>query len=229
MDHKKILIFSHNYVAHNWLDIVKEQLELLVESGLYEKSSSVFYCCYAEDEFDFYKFYNLVKKYDIKQKINIISHSCNDNEKQTLLLMQQICKNHPEAYLLYYHTKGVTTKHRNDIIQERNVLSWRKLMEYFNIENWQKCIDKLSTGCDICGVLYGYWFSNHHEGNYFAGNFWWTNSNYFNKLPSIENSDNRMGCESLITSLPHVWHSFYSYSGDLYNHYFDPEEYRNFF
>lgn len=230
MEDKKILIFSHNYIANNWFEIVEEQLQLLLNSGLYDKASNIFYCCYAENEFDFYKFYNLVKTKDQKHKINIITHSINDNEKQTLLFMQLVCKSYQDAYLLYFHTKGVTTKQRNETIQDVNIKSWRMLMNFFNIENWNKCIQKISEGNDICGVLYGYWVSNHHQGSYFAGNFWWTNSNYFNQLPSMENRDNRMGCETLITSLPHRWHSFYSCpSGGLYDIYFDQEDYRNFF
>lgn len=230
MDDSKIIVFSHNYVAHNWFDIVSEQLDLLVSSELYKNSYKIFYCCYAENEFDFYKFYNLVRKHDLNQKINIIIHPINDNEKQTLLLMQQICKNFSNSYLLYYHTKGVSTKFRNDIIQEKNVTSWRKMMEFFNIKNWDKCIDKLKSGSDVCGVLYNYWASIHHQGNYYAGNFWWTTTEYFNQLPSVENEDNRMGCENLITLLPHRWHSFYSISAEnLYDKYFDPKDYENLF
>jgi hypothetical protein len=230
MENKKILVFSHNYIDHNWFGIVSEQLELLIKSELYSEATNIFYCCYANNEFDFYKFYNLVRKYDQQQKINIINHALNDQEKQTLIFMQQVCKNYPDAHLLYYHTKGVTTKYRNNDVQERNVTSWRKMMEYFNIENWRKCIEKLNDGNDVCGVLYGYWISSHHQGNYYAGNFWWTNSGYFNKLPDMEHRDNRMGCESLITSIPHRWHSFYSSSEiSLYEKYFDPEEYRKFF
>lgn len=228
MNNKKILVFSHNYIAHNWLTIVKEQLELLKTSGLYEAAHQVYYCCFAEDPFDFCKFYNLVRSLDQKQKIIIINHAINDCERQTLLFMQRVVKNYTDAYLLYYHTKGVSTKFRNDLVSEKNVTSWRKMMEYFNIENWKISIQKLEEGSDICGALYGFWMSQHHQGHYFGGNFWWTHSEYFNKLPSMEERDNWMGCETLITSIAHVWHSFFpGYPGkSLYDSYFDPKNYK---
>lgn len=231
MEQKKIFVFSHNYIALNWHDIVSEQLELLLRSGLYDRATQIFYCCYADNEFDFFKFYNLVKNKDVQKKITIVNHSVNDGEKETLVFMQRICKNFPDSHLLYYHTKGVTSKFKNNSLIEKNVVSWRKLMEFFNIEHWDKCIEKLSNH-DVCGVLYRFWINPVLEAYYYAGNFWWTNSDYFNTLPSLENLDGALWCESIITSLPHRWFNFYPHyysEQELYDRYYDPNEYRNCF
>jgi hypothetical protein len=77
--------------------------------------------------------------------------------------------------VLYIHTKGVT--------QASNpVIDWRKMMEYFCIEQWNSCLEKLNehdtVGClymDDC--YYGYF-------PHYSGNFWWVNSAYVCKLNS---------------------------------------------
>jgi len=228
---KEILIFSHNFIAHNWYYIVHEQLELLHKRELYQNASKIYYCYYAEEEIEAFKFFSLVKKFDKDKKITIVNHAINDCERQTLWFMQEICKNHSDAYLLYYHTKGVTSKFRNGELSQKNVESWRKAMEYFNIEKWRDCIERFEmTPIDICGIFYGHWISSVCDAWYYAGNFWWTKSSYFNKLPSMKDRDNWMGCETLITSLPHVWHNFYEHDvpcASLYEVYYDPSRYRD--
>lgn len=227
---KEILVFCHNFIAHNWFPIVSEQLELLHKSELYQNTSKIYYCYYAEEETEAFKFFSLVKKFDKDNKITIVNHSINDCERQTLWFMQEICRNYSDAYLLYYHTKGVSTKARNEDVVQKNVESWRKIMEYFNIEKWENNIEKLQESIDVCGIFYGWWTSASYSGEYFAGNFWWTKSSYFNRLPSMKDRDNRMGCETLVTSIPHVWHNFYQHNipcSSLYDVYYDPSNYRD--
>lgn len=227
MENKKILVFCHNYIDFNWYDIVFEQLEKLFKGGLYNAATHIYYCCYANDQFQLYRFCNLIKEKDTQKKITIINHPTNDGEKETLVFMQRVCRNFTNAHLVYYHTKGVTSKIKNNLLSQENVTSWRRLMEFFIIENWDRCIEKLSNH-DVCGVLYSYWSNSIIQDFYYAGNFWWTNSNYFNRLPSMEDKEGFVWCEKLITSIPHVWFNFYPmvYSGpQLYDKYYDPNDY----
>lgn len=96
---KPTLIFCHNYIAHNWYEIVNEQLSKLVGSGLYNNTTEIYYGVYAEDNFQLYKFINLVKDWDSKNKIKIVVHPINDGERQTMILMQEIIKSYPDAYV----------------------------------------------------------------------------------------------------------------------------------
>ena len=141
---KPILVFSHNYIDHNWHEIVEEQLSKLIRSGLYDEATEIYYGAYANDNFQLYKFINIVKFWDLKNKIRIVIHPFNDGERQTMILLQETIKSYPDAYVLYYHTKGITSipnhEHHLGKIDYKNIESWRHVMEYFNIECWDECI-----------------------------------------------------------------------------------------
>jgi hypothetical protein len=55
--------------------------------------------------------------------------------------------------------------------------------DYFNIENWTDCIEKLDEGFDCCGVN---WLPELNPPC-FSGNYWWANSSYLKTLPRINN------------------------------------------
>jgi hypothetical protein len=227
---KPILIFCHNYVNHNWYEIVNEQLSKLVGSGLYNNTTEIYYGVYAEDNFQLYKFINLVKGWDSKNKIKIVIHPINDGERQTMILMQEIIKSYPDAYVLYYHTKGITSlENHTDLenLKYSNIESWRHILEYFNIELWKDCINtfKNDSNVDVCGALYVENGSNYNF--YYSGNFWWGKSSYLNTLPDMKERDNRMGCELWVGCNNHDWINFYSSEGgNIYYEYFDPQKYR---
>ena len=229
---KPILVFSHNYINHNWFEIVEEQLSKLVYSGLYDNATEIYYGAYAHDQFQLFKFIDLVKFWDTKNKIRIVNHPFNDGEKQTLILLQETVKNYPDANVLYYHTKGITSLQTHEqhlgSLDYKNIESWRHVMEYFNIEQWEDSIANLRSNeiIDTAGCLYvnesGYPYQF-----FYAGNFWWAKSSYLNKLPDMKERDNRMGCELWIGSIEHDWINFYSGKGGvIYHEYFDPRDYR---
>ena len=227
---KPILIFCHNYINHNWYEIVDEQLSKLVNSELYDNATEIYYGVYAEDNFQLYKFIDLVKDWDSKDKIKIVVHPINDGERQTMILLQEIIKNYPDAYVLYYHTKGITSiQNHTDLedIKYQNIESWRHILEYFNIELWEDCINtfKGNPNIDLCGALY---VENGEPFNlYYSGNFWWGKSSYLNNLPNMRERDNRMGCELWIGCNNHNWVNFHSSEGgNIYYEYFDPINYR---
>jgi hypothetical protein len=229
---KEILIFSHNYLINNWYDVVSEQLILLVKSELYENSTTIYYCGYGDDELQIHKFVSLLKKTDIKKKIYILIFPYNDREKSTISFLQRICKSHNNAYVLYYHTKGVYSACVENSKNAKTVNSWRDVLNYFNIENWKKSISALDSH-DICGVLYANWHISGVNGDpdrfshFYAGNFWWTTSNYINKLPDANLMNNYNDMETFITSIPHRWaNGEVQCAGNIYNIYFDPKEYR---
>ena len=99
-------------------------------------------------------------------------------EVNTLELMHDVCSRSNDGCALYLHGKGVSR------VGDANVQSWIDYMEYFVIDNWKLCVEKLTTH-DTCGVNL-----QTTPGKHYSGNFWWSNINYLQKLPrfSINNS-----------------------------------------
>ena len=229
---KPILIFSHNYIDHNWYEIVQEQLLKLLKSNLYHQATEIHYGVYANNKWELFKFIELVKAHDFDKKIKITIHPFNDGEKQTMILMQDVIKNYPNAYTLYFHTKGITSleNHKDkEGLQYKNIESWRHILEYFNIERWEYCIGELEIEDerDVCGCLWVGENATPPYKNYYAGNFWWGKTRYLNQLPSMRERDNRMGCETWVGSGGCYWINLHLNSGgDIYDEFFDQKHYR---
>ncbi len=226
---KPILVFAHNYIDYNWFEIVNEQLLKLIKSGLYNQATEIHYCAYAHDKYQLFKFIELIQQYDSDQKIKITIHPLNDGEKQTMIHLQEICKNYPEAYVLYYHTKGITSKinHPDLVLEYKNTESWRHAMEYFNIECWEQSLEELTLDpISTVGIFY-VGDSGWPYKYFYSGNFWWAKASYLNTLPSMKDRDNRMGCELWIGTGNHYWKNLYpAKGGNIYDEYYDPKEYR---
>jgi hypothetical protein len=225
-----ILLFSHNYLVGSWESIIKEQLSLLMFSGLYKESTKIYYCAYSYDEDTFIKFTNLIKNFDCLDKVSIVRHKDNKFEHLTIQYLHNTVKQFDEeVYVLYFHSKGT---HRDVANPEyfKNNTSWRKILEYFNIEEWETCVKNLSHS-DTVGALY--WINEAHEKwkYFYSGNFWWSKSSYLSLLPEIDVNGDRMEAEMWIGYRPHSWVNLYhtpSPTADHYNTYFDPKEYRKF-
>jgi predicted O-methyltransferase YrrM len=228
---QKILVFSHNYLIGDWKTIVKEQVDMLIEHELYDRSDHIYYCVFSKENEEYYNFIDIIKCRDYLNKINIVRHKENAHELYTLRLLKKISSQYNNSYVLYYHTKGLTSieNHRDENIYEdvmyENVMSWRKCLEYFNIERWKHCIKTLKDN-HISGALYI--TNGQYYKNYFAGNFWWARTDYIKQLKDISTDvDNRMSNELWIGTNPHRWYSFYSKGWEsVYKTYFDPLDYK---
>lgn len=224
-----ILIFSHNYLVSNWEEIVKEQLLLSFKSELYKESTKIFYCVYSPDENSFNKFKEIVDYFDFLKKVEIIRHYENKFENLTIQFLHNTVKQYDNAYVLYYHTKGTHSATLTPE-KEKNITSWRKLMEYFTIENWKDCVLNLAHS-DTVGALY--WINEAHEKwkYFYSGNFWWSKSSYLSSLPEIDVDGDRKEAEMWIGYNFHRWINLYpspTVDANHYEIYFDPKEYRKF-
>lgn len=122
-------------------------------------------------------------------------------------------------YILYIHTKGAS---KQDL---ENVVSWRHLMNYFNIEkvkNVFKLFEK--TEFNTYGVLLG----NAGKWKLYSGNFWWAKVSYLKTIKMDGVKKNRFNAEVDYIQNGVDWKPYSSYNREGENHYsilFKREEY----
>ncbi len=117
-------------------------------------------------------------------KFNICNYSDNPKlyEIPTINKIHQFSKENTNCNILYLHTKGISY---DDNDQKEN--DWIDMMLYFLVEKFDLCLEKLQQGIQAVGCNYNYKNNPAH----FSGNFWWSESQYISKLPSlIEKTEN---------------------------------------
>ena len=207
----KIDIFYHIYFLNNWFDIVKDQVEYLRSSSLFENSQIKIGALYDKhNDDDIKKLKNLFIDDDNVTYLFIEGNNgaAESNTLKCLKLYSDLLTENRN--ILYIHAKGVT---QYGSIREIPVYKWRKMMEYFLIEKWENCVEKLNDGYDCCGINYQYHAAT-IEGklkgiNIFNGNFFWVKSEYVKKLNVDLLFEHRYSSENWITSEDHKSFSFY--------------------
>ena len=122
-------------------------------------------------------------------------------------------------YILYIHTKGAS---KQDL---ENVVSWRHLMNYFNIEKYKnifKIFEK--TDYNTYGVLLG----SAGKWKLYSGNFWWAKTSYLKTIKMDGVRKNRFNAEVDYIQNGVDWKPYSSYNREGENHYsilFKREEY----
>tara|TARA_R110000868_G_scaffold227546_2_gene480532 strand:+ start:4466 stop:5092 length:627 start_codon:yes stop_codon:yes gene_type:complete len=155
----KIAIFYHIAQMGMSAFIYQQQLHRLYTSGLIDSADYIHFGVNGYQEL-----FNVPDKAIIKQNSNW------EEETDTLISLKEFCDENSDYKVLYFHTKGVS---RPTIA----VSAWRLMMEYFVIDRWKDCIDKLSSynavSCCLSGDVPPYSF---------VGNFWWADSSYIQTL-----------------------------------------------
>tara|TARA_R110000868_G_scaffold2821_1_gene19525 strand:+ start:1726 stop:2382 length:657 start_codon:yes stop_codon:yes gene_type:complete len=161
-----VSIFFHLATMNNYQEIFDEIYSEIVNSGLFEVIDNLNICIVGNGELQF----------ESNDKIKIYKN--NDitvGEFFTLNILKKFADSLTENNnILYLHTKGVTSP------GNQCVVDWRKYMTYFNIIQYDKCIDSLK-GYDTCGVDLVTEPTVHYSGT-----FWWANSDYIKRLPKID-------------------------------------------
>lgn len=125
------------------------------------------------------------------EKIEIIFYNKNIfiYEIETINKIKDFCdKLNNEAYILYIHTKGANNSGNNEVTK-----SWRKMMEYFLVNNYETCLNNLNFYDtlgnnlinDSCYNLNDVKVNDYHSKHY-SGNFWWSKKSYISKLKNLE-------------------------------------------
>ena len=154
-----------------------------------------------------------------KVKSNLRDIRSNGNEWTTLDLIRKDSEKFGDSdYILYIHTKGAS-KQNDDKYQ--NIISWRHLMNYFNIEK-VKNVFKLfqKTEFNTYGVIL--------KGYFYSGNFWWAKGSYLKTINLEGIKLNRFAAETNYIQCGKDWkpYSAYNHQNDNdYQTYFKREEY----
>jgi hypothetical protein len=184
---KKIFVVYHCHLVNDWKFLVREQLVRLYNSGLYHTADKIFVTVNLENE-NQKDFENFISDFD---KLEIEFFNINDAEYPGIKKVRDLGFSE-DCYILYFHTKGVSNIYNNfsnkNVSFEKihNVGSWRKCLEYFLVDRWEECIDKLVEYDNVGVTCVNGWF---------WGNFWWTQSKHIRKTKQI-GKGSRWLCES---------------------------------
>jgi len=165
----KIIVAYHGFLYGNYKDILTDQFNNIILSGLYDKADKIYIGLV-----DTANGADWVRNFWKGKQVEIVVYPDNNELTDTMKWISNHSKENHEDYILFFHSKGVS---HFDLPTE----DWRKYMEYFTVERWQDCIKKLDEGFDTCGVMwnpttvYGYY-------PHFSGAFWWASSKYINTL-----------------------------------------------
>lgn len=189
-------IVYHIFPFGKYKQMVKEQFESLIKSGLFAACDSLYVGIVQTDE-NIEWIYQYLQTLSCPEKTIFINvYQKNDEIADTMRWIAEYAKSNPDDKIMFFHTKGVTK-------YSEPTEDWRKYMEYFVIEHWKDCIEKLKT-YDCCGVM---WNIDTVYGNYphFSGAFWWANASYLNTCdPEYLRTDWIYGREFWIGSNPDV-------------------------
>ena len=221
------LIVYHIYCVGNYLEVVAQQLNRLKISGLYDWCDTLEITCINVDN-DFTDVQALIKGLD---KVNLTMTTNNWYEYEGIKKVWEYSQTY-NGKVLYFHTKGVSNTYNNlqerkeSLRKKKGVGWWKEAMEYFVIDNYKECIQKLNEH-DQCGLTMdgtcGWWW----------GNFWWSNLSWIRINEKPENSS-RWYFEAWLNNhrKPSI-HEFYHFEFNPYytelpsDIYFNPDAYTN--
>lgn len=171
-----IAVVYHVYCINDWANVAEEQIERIINSGLYDAADKIFATLNIKDGWgnfldDENKVTSLFTKYP---KIEVSYHT-NHYEYAGIKKAWDLGQDE-NVKVLYLHAKGVSNKYRRydkqEEISEKKVTcikSWREVLEHFLIDNWKTCLEKLDE-YDNVGVTC--------DNGWFWGNFWWSQSKH---------------------------------------------------
>jgi hypothetical protein len=169
------------YMVNDWEQKLTRQIDRLRKSGLYEAADGLYLYVTDPENNNRDKIENIIK--DLP-KITLDHTNINYGEGVRALSKVSQLSLEGDHKILYFHTKGVYNKYRNFETKEVNELKlkgvecWVDMMEFFLIDNWEKCTAKLNDN-DIVGITC--------HGGWWWGNFWWARSSFIKQLGPFEN------------------------------------------
>lgn len=173
----------HIYCDKGWQNMVNDQVSHLKASGLLDATTKFYISCIAKDSDEADELLRIINS----DKAELISVTTDPSKFEypalSFLHRKSMAEN---CFLYYFHTKGISYQAVGDTDKrfnkfKRNIESWRKMMEYFIFDKWQVAVNTLSSGYDTYGC---YRLPPPPTPYYlYAGNFWWSRSEYLRHLP----------------------------------------------
>jgi hypothetical protein len=185
--------FYHILAINDYMNIVNEQFNIIIESGLYHKCKTIYIGCIGEKK----EYLNLLNYFADYHKVKIESYSDNNSEFEflTLKILKKV-SDKDNFYGFYIHTKGVS--------YQKNIGGkyWRDYMNYYNLACWRDAIGHLKLGYDTYGVKLLSARMEPAKKLHYSGNFYWFRSDYAKTLKPVESFDlkNRFDAEVYICS-----------------------------
>lgn len=205
-------VYYHIYAVDGVESIINEQLSLIEKHFNFPYILNVGISIANDNSTNdkiIEKFYNYSKP-----NYRIRDIRCGGNEFVTLdLIEKDIQKFGDTDYILYIHTKGASKQ--NDM-NYKNIISWRHLMNYFNIEKVNYVFEVFEkTDYNTYGCLLTNTIKLHYSGN-----FWWSTSSYIKTLNFEDiKKTNRFQAELNYISNGKNWKPYSDYSIKQKNYY----------
>jgi hypothetical protein len=183
--------FMHCCAVNNYKEIISEQVNKIIMSGLYCRCKNIEIGVLGEYDKEFW--ITLPEKFNIGYR----SHNIKEYEFPTLKLLYDKCMKE-DCLVWYIHTKGVVYKENYG---RGGQVKWRRDMEGFVIKGWRQCIRTLECNLfNTCGP-----FLSRVNGWHYAGNFWWSKSSYIKEKKSpIHINTNRWNAEKWLLGYDNV-------------------------
>lgn len=209
-----IYAFYHIYADNNWRDIVQEQVNNLIDSGLYTiiKKIYVSLICTSDDDYKF-----AARKLGEKAEFIHISTNPKEYEFPALEYLKTKAENE-EFYSLYFHTKGSGNSNKtlkwykpavNSLKELIEISSaWRQFMAYWNFYRYRLAISVLQDNKwgGVYGANYQIVENNKH---FYAGNFWWATSAFIRTRAQFSTIDKSWRFNAETWLLENRWENIY--------------------
>lgn len=172
-------------MGNNWDAVVKSQLNVIEASGLYADVDAIYVCVATNNRG---KDVRLVRRM-LPKKAKIVYYShLTQYELPALHMIKEYTK--PEDQILYLHTKAVSKEGKQRTAGDK----WREYLDWGCIENYKAHLEALKTH-DISGVqltrLDNRFTKLCGSKVVYAGNYFWANGDYIQKLEAPEIGKNR--------------------------------------
>lgn len=174
----KITVFWHICGINFWREVAEDQFNTLQSSGLLDRADQIMVTFLGDDR----KEIEWLERKSPKIVINNYSSDITHYERMCLNGLRKWSSDN-EGLVLYMHAKGVSRTSK-----KTNVQGWRKLLEYFVVENHERCTDEIykegldTMGGNLCVAQRNY---KPGHGMHYSGNFWWARAGYLRTLTMI--------------------------------------------
>lgn len=216
-----VRVYYHIYAIEGVESIVDEQLSLMQEYFDFPYILNVGISIATQNtpiDNIIEKFYNLNKT-----NYRIRDIRSNANEFVTLDLIEKDKQTFGDSdYILYIHTKGASRMKQSSY---SNSESWRRIMNYFNIE---KCKNVFQLFEKTEYNTYGILLCRIPTNKIYGGNFWWTKGDYVKSIDLTNIEKSRNNAEWNYIQRGKNWKPYSAYTLDHINYYytnFKREEY----